>query len=423
MTPSRRLRFGALLATALACGLAGVIAPRAALASYEEFESLDVGRQEEDDENLLDHVLVEPPLAWADEWEQARNAFRTSQGCFTSGQWYLDHQLKFRAPMGDTTYFELGIREVSDDEAIYGWTQLDLRFPIPHAGLWGLRFRPTFDKSQQDAALLWDHGTATTPLQMKVVLGIEDVFNELWALRQTRVGDDAEPYERHPYEPALHVLWRGSGPRVDISGHWLTPSRKRFETLDLTQRRRERLWGARGDASVAQRIGSLTVIARAQQVQSSRFAVWEQRTGDHHQFARRWRTELAVSHRMGERGRITARWFYQERTQTYRPPIANATLTAIDRMPMIDGEFRAGWALDMRTGLMRNRVTVVDPDKAPVSPYFTFGTRVETRAFVSIGKQFGRVRLQGTECIELDHEIYPVAFHHDKGFIHLQTTF
>ena len=56
----------------------------------------------------------------------------------------------------------------------------------------------------------------------------------------------------------------------------------------------------------------------------------------------------------------------------------------------------------------------------PVEPT---GTRYEDRAFFSLQKLFGRVRLQGIEGIELDKEPYPVTFHHDKGFLQLQTTF
>jgi hypothetical protein len=51
------------------------------------------------------------------------------------------------------------------------------------------------------------------------------------------------------------------------------------------------------------------------------------------------------------------------------------------------------------------------------------GTRYEDRAIISLHKMFGKVRLQGIEGIELDKEPYPVAFHHDKGFLFLQTTF
>ena len=97
----------------LACACS-VLAASRARASYEEFSTLNVGREEEDDENLLDHVLVEPPADWFDEWERATRAFRTSQGCFTSAQWYLDHELKLQVPMGDTAYMNLVIREVSD---------------------------------------------------------------------------------------------------------------------------------------------------------------------------------------------------------------------------------------------------------------------------------------------------------------------
>ena len=414
----RRFRCGAVLVAVLTLGAL----PRAARASYEEFWTFDVARQEEDDENLLDHVLVEPLEDWNDEFEQAHGAFRSSQGCFTSGQWYLDHDLKVRVPMGDTTYFDLGIREVSDDESTYGWTQFDLRFPIGRAGLWGLRFRPTFDKSQQDAAVMWDHGNATTPFQLQAVFGIEDIFNKFWALRQTRVGDDAEPYERHPYEPALRLAWRGGGPRFDVDAKWLTPSRKRFVTFDQALRRRERLWGARGNAGLSQAFGPFTASARVQAVQASRFSVWEQQAGDHHTFARRWRSEVAVSRRLGPRARVTLRWYYQERTQVYRPPVGNTTLSAIDRMPTVETAFRPGWGLGVRTGYMHNRVTVT-PGFVPISNFYFYGTRIENRAYLILEKRFGRVRIQGTECFELDREIYPVAFHHDKGFIHIQTTF
>ena len=87
---------------------------------------------------------------------------------------------------------------------------------------------------------------------------------------------------------------------------------------------------------------------------------------------------------------------------------------------MVDLTFPIRERWDSRIGLMRNRVTVVDDSRSAV---FTWGTRVESRAFFSLGRQFGRVRVQGTECFELDREQYDVAFHHDKGFVHIQTTF
>ncbi len=398
--------------------LAGIVTP--GRASYEEFSTLDVGKQEEDDENLLDHVLVRQPLEWRDEWEFSPSGFRSSQGCFTSGQWYLDHDLKVRVSMGDTTFMDLGIREVSDDESVYGWTQFDLRFPLPHAGLWGVRVRPTFDKSRQDVALLWDHGQRTSAFHLQAVMGLEDVFNKLWSMRQTRVGDETEPYERHPFEPALRLVWRGRGPRVEASGKWLTPSVKRFETRDPAEARRVALWGVKHDASIAQRFGATTAELAFEQVQASTYEYWQAVAGDHHAYRRRWRAEGALSRQVGRHGRVTLRYFYQERTQVWRPPISNATLDVIDRMPMVEGAFRAPLDMHARVGFMRNRITVVDAIRSPVS---TWGTRVETRAFLSLQKRFGRVRLQITECLELDRELYDVAFIHDKGFVHIQTTF
>lgn len=415
MRPLLRPLAAALLALLLVASHAA-----RAYASYEEFQSLDVGRQEEDDENLLDHVLVQSPESWLDEWHAAPRAFRSLQGCFTSGQWYLDHELKLKVPMGDTAYMDLGIREVDDDEANYGWTSFDLRFPVARTGLWGLRFRPLFDKSRQDVGVLYDAGTAATPFQMKAEMGFEDLFNKLWALRQTRVGDDSEPYEKHPFEPALRMIWRGRGPYAEIGGKWLTSSRKRFDTRDPSQRRRERLWGNKADATLTQDLGGWHGAIRAQMVQASKFEDWDQRTGDHHRFARRWRVELAVSRQLTPNVRLTARGFYQERTQLYRPPLGDGAMSVIDRMPMIDMTFPIHHDWASRAGFMRNRVTVVDDSRSGV---FTWGTRVETRAFFSLGKQFGRVRVQGTECFELDREQYDVAFHHDKGFVHIQTSF
>jgi hypothetical protein len=390
-----------------------------ASASYEEFSTLRVGHEEEDDENLLDHVLLRPPVEWQLEWRLATGGFRASEGCLTSGQWALDHELKVRVPMGDTTYMDLGIRDFQDDESVYEWTQFDLRFPVRHVGMAGLRFRPTFDKSRQDFALLWDHGDALSPLQIQAVFTLEDMFNKFWALRQTRVGAEAEPYIRRPYEPALALAWRGRQFEYTARGKWLSPSNKRFETSSPATQRRETLWGEKHEASLTHRFGLHTVELAYQQVQTSSFAYFEQIWGDHHIYQRRWMVEGGWSHAVGEAGRVAVRYFYQERTQVWRPPTANATLGVIDRMPMIEGWFRAPLDLGVRVGGMRNRVTVTDDG----TPAFSWGTRVETRAFFALQRRFGRVWLQGTECIELDHERYEVSFHHDKGFLHIQTTF
>ena len=42
---------------------------------------------------------------------------------------------------------------------------------------------------------------------------------------------------------------------------------------------------------------------------------------------------------------------------------------------------------------------------------------------VGFQARFGKVQVQVLEGIELDSEPYEVAFHHDKSFLHLQTTF
>jgi len=395
-----------------------------ASASYEEFASLRVGHEEADDENLLDHVLLRPPVEWQMDWRLATGGFRASEGCLTSGQWAVDHELKLRVPMGDTTYMDLGIRDYADDEATYGWTQFDVRFPVRHVGLAGVRFRPTFYKGRHDFALLWDQGDEDSPLQVQAVFAVEDMFNKFWALRQTGVGDKydpLQPYLRHPYEPALAVAWRGRQHEYRASGKWLSPSTKRFDTADPALRRRELLWGEKHDASLKHRVGMHTFDVAYQQLQASSYAYFDQIPGDHHVFQRRWLIEGGWSRPVGQAGRVAARFFYQERTQVWRPPIANATLGVIDRMPMVEGWFRAPLDLGVRVGAMRNRVTVTSG--VPLDFAWTWGTRVETRVFISLQRKFGRVWLQGTECIELDREFYEVSSHHDKGFLHMQFTF
>jgi hypothetical protein len=406
------------LAAALLFGC--LLVPARARASYEEFSTFDVGRTEADDEFLFDHELVRSPFAWHPEFDRTLNAFRSSMGCLTAGNWFMDNELKFEVPLGDTTRFVFGYRDVQDMEAVYSWTRLDARFPLPHAGLWGLRFSPTFEKSRQDVALLWDHGSAFTPLQVQAVFTVEDAFNKFWSTRQVEVGGEAEPFIRHPYEPALSVGWRGKGLTFQARAKWLTPSTKQFETTDPALRREVKLWGAKGDGLVSQTIGRTTIEAAFEDIQASTYAYWEQQPGDHHVFNRRWRIKGSLTQDIGEHAHVALRYFYMDRTEVWRPPIANNTLNVIDRALMLESWFQGPWAMGLRVGGLRDRVTVGDYVWSLAK---SAGTRHETRALISLQKLFGRVRVQGTECIELDHEPYEVSFHHDKGFIQLQTTF
>ena len=412
-----RGRHGRLAAWLL---LGCLLVPARARASYEEFSTFDVGHTEDDDEFLFDHEMVRSPSDWHAQFDQALNAYRTSMGCMTAGQWFMDNELKVEVPMGDTTRFVLEYRDVQDMEAIYGWTRLEARFPIANTGRWGFRFSPNFEKSRQDMALVWDHSRASSPLQVQAVFTLEDVFNNFWSTRQVKVGGEAQPYIRHPYEPAMSVGWHGSGLTFRARAKWLTPSTKDFQTTDPALRRVVKLWGAKGDGLVSQTIGRTTIEAAFEDIQASTYAYWEQQPGDHHTFNRRWRIRGSLVQDFGEHAHAALRYFYMDRTEVWRPPIANSMLNVIDRALGLETGFQGPWGLGIRLGAMRDRVTVTGDvwDLAKSQ-----GTRYEDRAFFSLQKQFGRVRLQGTEGIELDHETYEVTFHHDKGFIQLQTTF
>jgi len=412
---SRQGRHGAWLL--LACLL---LLPVPARASYEEFSTFSVGKTEDDDEFLFDQELVRSPADWHGEFDRALNAFRSSQGCFTAGQWHVDNELKVQVPLGDTARFVLDYRDIQDMEATYTWTRLEARFPIANTGIWGFRFSPSFEKSKHDMAALWRHGNAITPLEVQAVFTLEDIFNNFWSQRQVKVGGEAEPYTRHPFEPALDVTWRGRGPQFSVRAKWLTPSSKDFDTKDPALRRTEKLWGAKGDGMVAQTLGRTTVRGEFEEVQASKYAYWLQQPGDHHNFNSRWRIKGTLQQDFGLHAHVALHYFYMERTEVWRPPIANATINVIDRCVMADSWFHGPAGLGIWIGGLRDRVTVWDSGGIPVE---TTNTRYEDRAFFSLQKLFGRVRLQGNEGIELDKEPYPVTFHHDKGFIQLQTTF
>ena len=397
-----------------------LLLPARARASYEEFSTFDVGHTEDDDEYLLDNEMVRSPLEWHSEFDRALNAFRSSQGCFTAGHWQIDNELKVEAPLGDTARFVLDYRDFEGMEAIYGWTRLQFRFPIANTGLWGVSFSPSVDKSRHDLGALWDHGNAYSPLQVQAAFTIEDIFNNFWSTRQVEVGGEAQPYLRHPYEPALGVNWRGSGTTLSVRGKWLTPSTKRFETMDPALRRTETLWGAKGDGVLSQRIGRTTIEGAFEDIQASKYAYWDQEPGDHHLFNRRWRIKGSLVRDFGEHAHAAVRYFYMDRTEVWRPPIANSMLNVIDRAALVESWFHGPWELGIHVGAWRDRVTVTgDVWELAKSE----GTRYEDRAFFSLQKLFGRVRLQGIEGIELDKEPYQVTFHHDKGFLQLQTTF
>src|SRR5437762_3838930 len=111
------------------------------------------------------------------------------------------------------------------DISSYQYIDFSFRFPT-RIGTAGAMFRPLFDKSRQDFALMWETGSDTSSFDSQLVFTFEDMFNNLWAWRQTRVGNESEPYLRHPYEPALRLRGRGDRWRAELSGKYLTPSRK-----------------------------------------------------------------------------------------------------------------------------------------------------------------------------------------------------
>src|SRR5262249_9725007 len=126
-----------------------------------------------------------------------------------------------------------------------------------------------------------------------------------------------------------------------------------------------------------------------------------------------WLADVGFRRPLSPRTTVEAHYVYQHRIEDWHPPTAIASFRALDRI----GEAEVGWQAHpdwrFRAGLLYDRVGIANDGRLPG---FTWFSRKESRGFLSVQARLGRVRFQGTECIELDHEAYNVTFHHDKGF-------
>jgi len=409
---------------AMALGAVAVLFLAApARAGTEEFSTFHTTSQEEDDESLLDHVLGRPPRLWRDEWEHAPQGIRTSQACLTSGQWMILTDMKVRSTLGQSSQLGVDLRQSVSDMSSFEYIDFSFLFPT-RVGTAGAMFRPFFDKSRQDFALIWGTGADTTSFDMRAVFTVEDMFNNLWAFRQTRVGDESEPYVRHPYEPALRLRGRGDAWRAEIFGQYLTPSTK-LVLGNFGIQHEATLWGTLGGASVEAGLLGFTWELRGwnQQARSGSQPV-DFSTGPNDNWRRQWQTEVAVRRGFGSRLAADLRWIYQSRTETWGPPLGPGTFDGIDRLLQLEVQWDATRTLHVRAGGMHDRIGI---EHTGVQPYFTWGTRVESRAYIGLVARFGRVSVEGDEGIELDPEHYEVArvlgIPHDKGVLKLQATF
>ncbi|HVP14480.1 MAG TPA: hypothetical protein VMS88_02985 [Terriglobales bacterium] len=420
--PESRAATGAwrLLVLVLAL-LACTGAPRPSRASTEEFSTFDVERVEDDDEFLIDDVLARPPEEWRAEWERSPQGFRTSEGCVSSGQWAMRNQLGVRTPLGKRARFGLDLDQ--NDQLLFAYENLDLWFLFPQpAGTLGFMFRPYFDKSRQDFAISWEAGSDTAAGQLRLTYGLEDLFNNLWVWRQTRVGETGEPYDRHPWEPALRAALRRERWRFAADGKWLTPSRRRVSgAAGGPLERAQTLWGAWGAGSLEARALGVTWGARLEDRQArSTDEPLSGADGDARKTRRLWQGEVSGRGALREGVTLEGHWIYADRMQSYRPPLADARFHAIDRVLQLEAHWAWRPGFILRLGGIADRVGVA---RTAPTGILGQGTRWERRAYVGVIGHTGRVWWAGVEGIELDQEPYDVWHHHDKGFLMMQTSF
>jgi hypothetical protein len=397
-----------------------VLATRARAAT-EEFSTFSVVSLEQDDDSYLDHLLTRTPLAWQQEWAHATQGIRSSQGCLNSGLWFEENDLKVRAPLGSRAWLGVALRESQSDVVNYSFLDFTFHFPV-RVGTVTAMFRPSPEKAAQDFALGWEVGADTSALQLQAVFTLEDVFNNFWAFRQTQVGGASEPYEKRPFEPALRFATRHDRWRAEISGQWLTASRKRIQDLDgvAPQLHRE-LWGVLARGQVEADVGPVTLEARTDHRQARGHDV-PIATGVVEQldFRRLASAEGAARTTLAGRTTVEFRYLYQWRAERVASPQSPASLLHDDdRMENLDVLHRVLPALTVRAGLLNDRIGVA----AQNLDAFTWGTRTSTRFYFGPIARFGRVNVQGTECLALRRKPYPTWFRHNHGFLQLQTTF
>jgi hypothetical protein len=413
-------RHAAMCGVAL-LAIAALLLPRRAHANAEEFSTFDVEQQEEDDETALDHLMTRQPREWRDEWERSAMVFRTSQGCLTSGQWFQLNQLKLETALGQQARFAVTYDQVRDNTQ--SWDDLALRFIYPQrAGRLSVDFHPSYDKSRQDFALTWDTGRDTSAFYLSATFMIEDMLNNLWAWRQARVGGESEPYLRHPYEPQITMISRHHAWRFEAGGRYLTPSTKDVNGLYASQpQNQQTLWGVLGwGAFEADAPGLHAEVRTVNQQALSTNQPLDFSTGDNHNFRRQWNVEGTLSHAFNARWYVFARYLDQQRTQIYRPPLADGRFDGIDRIYQLETGHAFSEHLRLRAGGLYDRLGY---SRVGTTLSTSEDRKKESRAYVTLQARFGNVSVEGTEGIELDSEPYQVAFHHDKGFLKLQSTF
>ncbi len=423
LRPRARRRLAVVLGLAVVATLGVLAAPRPSAAGTEEWSSFDVEHREEDNKSMLDMFLARPQLEWQDEWDHAAQGFRTEQGCVTSGKWIVHSDLKTHSALGKRAWLGIQLRQVQDDVQDFDYLDIQAKFPIAHWGTPGAWFRPLPDKSAQDFAFTWEVGADTTAEQLQLAFTLEDVFNNLWAFRQTQVGGLSEPYERRPYEPGIHWASRHDAFRVDVAARYLTPSRKRvIDFGDPVPERHVTLWGTLADASIEARwLGATFGVATHNQQANSTDQAIDLSDAPHRYFRREWRVDASARRVVYPRVTFETHYIYQERDAVHGPPVGPSFFGALDRMG--EGElrwnFHPGWIA--RVGGMYDRIDVAQAGSYRV---FTYGTRNASRVFLGLVARVGRVDVAGIEGIGLDPLPYPTTWwHHDKGFLQMQTTF
>jgi len=392
-----------------------------ARASVEEFSTFAIAPQERDDESVLDHFLTRMPRAWRDEWQRTPGGLRTSQGCLTSGQWFVDAELKARAPLGERAWLGVGLFQSESDILDVRNLDLSFHFPQPVGSAFAI-YRPDAVKAAQDFAVGWEAGSDTSVALFRATWMIEDIFNHFWAFRQTQVGDRYEPYERHPHEPAIDFAFRRPRWRLEAGGKWLTPSRQRVSSATTLEPLFTReLWGVAAHALAERRIGPALLELRGDHRQANGHerplaAGFAERA----HFRRQWSAEGAARFEFpGARGALEARYLYQSRTE-FDGPRAGATYLQIDdRVFNFEVSRELTPRIGAQLGALYHRVGVARENLTA----FSFGTRSESRVYLGLEARFGRVRVIGIEGVELDDEAYDVRLVHDKGFLKLQTVF
>lgn len=397
-----------------------------ARASIEDFETWDVGAQENDDEYGLDMYFLSFSPEWDAHWLYSGDGARSTMGSSDNEVWEMRNELRMRRQLNDRVHFLYGFTQ--DQGLTIENEQHFLGLEVEGGGFWfGPFARPITTKEHLDAGLMvrraWKSGT-----EIRASLSFEDWIsdhtNGRSNIRNRTFTDFLDPARE----------WRLGVRQVWSPVRWIAADVVRLPEFErriqppastgLPEDFRwvgGHSWSVRG-AGDPMRGLTFDFLAEGKKSRVANFPSDGLDPVDTHRDA--WKLRTRVTHALA--GKFLGRWGVQVRgahekdvadtaAVPYRLIVDDVVTTVGTRREItrwLTGEFGYGH--------QETKIHQVGPKD---EHRFTWGTRSENRLYLIAELATAGLRARFIETIELDNEGYKAFGDHDKGFVQLMADF